>query len=67
MKFIERAYITLNNEYSVDELAPHFTDKNILIIDDLMSSGKSVSLTVQAILSTFHIKSATILTLLSKA
>ena len=47
------------------EIADNINDKNILIIDDTVSSGTSISQSANAIIQTFQPKSITFLTLLS--
>jgi len=72
-KFIQdvnlRKYIT-KTMYSDDEktieYAPHINDKNILILDDTISSGASISGACREIKETFVPKTITVITLFSK-
>ena len=60
LKYIR--YITNNG----DDLSEQINDKHILILDDIMSSGSTVSQCVKNINETFNPKSITVITLLSK-
>jgi phosphoribosylpyrophosphate synthetase len=72
-KFIKdvnlRKYIT-KTMYSDDEktieYAPHINNKNILILDDTISSGASISEACRIITNTFVPNSVTVITLFSK-
>lgn len=57
-------YITYDEENS--EIREKIDGKNILILDDIISSGESVSQAVEALKSGFEPKSITVITLLSK-
>jgi len=64
-----RAYITqtmIKNNYSVIKNAQYINDKNVLILDDTISSGTSVSEMVNDIRKTFVPKSLTVITLFSR-
>ena len=72
-KFIKdvnlRKYITKtiysDNETSI-EYAPYINDKRILILDDTIASGKTISGVCEEIFEMFTPKSATVITLFSK-
>ena len=65
-----RKYITKTMEgKSVDEqikYAPFINGKNVLILDDTISTGSSISETTEEILNSFMPKSITVITLFSK-
>ena len=61
LKYIK--YIETNGD---DDIRKYIDDKNILLLDDTISSGETVSQCINGILSNFMPKSITIITLLSK-
>ena len=61
LKYIK--YIETNGD---DDIRKYIDDKNILLLDDTISSGETVSQCINGILSNFIPKSITIITLLSK-
>jgi hypothetical protein len=61
LKYIK--YISLNND---ENLRQYIDNKNILLLDDTISSGETISQCINGILSNFMPKSITIITLLSK-
>lgn len=61
LKYIK--YISLNND---ENLRQYIDNKNILLLDDTISSGETISQYIDGILSNFMPKSITIITLLSK-
>ena len=61
LKYIK--YIETNGD---DNIRKYIDDKNILLLDDTISSGETVSQCINGILSNFMPKSITIITLLSK-
>lgn len=61
LKYIK--YIETNGD---DNIRKYIDDKNILLLDDTISSGETVSQCINGILSNFIPKSITIITLLSK-
>ena len=61
LKYIK--YIETNGD---DNIRKYIDDKNILLLDDAISSGETVSQCINGILSNFIPKSITIITLLSK-
>lgn len=62
-----RSYITktMNKNYSVIKYAEEINDKHILILDDTISSGNTISEMSEDIITTYIPKSITILTLFS--
>ena len=48
------------------QCAEYFNDKNVLILDDIIASGTTLSFCTQNVLDTYSPKSVTIVTLLSK-
>ena len=71
-KYIEpklRKYITKTMEGFVDDTilyAPYINGKDILVLDDTISSGPSISGACKIIMETFQPKSITVITLFSK-
>ena len=71
-KYLEpklRKYITKtmnDDDEKIIEYAPIINDKNILILDDTISSGTSISEACKNILNVFSPKSITVITLFSK-
>ena len=61
LKYIK--YIETNGD---DDIRKYIDDKDILLLDDTISSGETVSQCINGILSNFMPKSITIITLLSK-
>lgn len=61
LKYIK--YIETNGD---DDIRKYIDDKDILLLDDTISSGETVSQCINGILSNFIPKSITIITLLSK-
>lgn len=61
LKYIK--YISSNND---ENLRQYIDDKDILLLDDTISSGETISQCINGILSNFIPKSITIITLLSK-
>ena len=61
LKYIK--YIETNND---NDIRKYIDDKDILLLDDTISSGETVSQCINGILSNFIPKSITIITLLSK-
>ena len=61
LKYIK--YIEANDD---NDIRKYIDDKNILLLDDTISSGETVSQCINGILSNFMSKSITIITLLSK-
>lgn len=61
LKYIK--YIETNDD---DDIRKYIDDKDILLLDDTISSGETVSQCINGILSNFIPKSITIITLLSK-
>ena len=61
LKYIK--YIEANDD---NDIRKYIDDKNILLLDDTISSGETVSQCINGILSNFIPKSITIITLLSK-
>ena len=61
LKYIK--YIETNGD---DNIRKYIDDKDILLLDDTISSGETVSQCINGILSNFIPKSITIITLLSK-
>ena len=61
LKYIK--YIETNGD---DDIRKYIDDKDILLLDDTISSGETVSQCINGILSNFTPKSITIITLLSK-
>ena len=61
LKYIK--YIETNGD---DNIRKYIDDKDILLLDDTISSGETVSQCINGILSNFMSKSITIITLLSK-
>ena len=61
LKYIK--YIETNGD---DDIRKYIADKDILLLDDTISSGETVSQCINGILSNFIPKSITIITLLSK-
>lgn len=57
--------IIINNNFVTPEIAEHINDKNILIIDDTVTTGSTLSTSADAIWSTFNPKSITFLTIFS--
>lgn len=64
IKFID-CIITYDTK-KISEISPFIDDKNVLILDDTLTSGETVSRCVQNIHDTFTPKSITVITLLSK-
>lgn len=64
IKFID-CIITYDTKM-ISEISPLIDDKNVLILDDTLTSGETVSRCVQNITETFSPKSLTVITLLSK-
>ena len=58
-------YIETNGDDD-DDIRKYIDDKDILLLDDTISSGETVSQCINGILSNFIPKSITIITLLSK-
>jgi hypoxanthine-guanine phosphoribosyltransferase len=48
------------------EYAPFINDKNILVLDDTIASGKTISEACKIIIESFTPKSITVITLFSK-
>ena len=48
------------------QCAEYFNDKDVLILDDIIASGTTLSFCAQNVLDTYSPKSVTIVTLLSK-
>ena len=72
-KFIKdvnlRKYITMtiySDDEKTIEYAPHINGKNILILDDTIGTGKTISEACKEILETFTPNSITVITLFSK-
>jgi len=72
-KFIKdvnlRKYITMtiySDDEKTIEYAPHINNKNILILDDTISSGQTISESCREISEMFTPKSITVITLFSK-
>lgn len=61
-----KSIISYNSQYTIKDLDQYITDKNVLILDDTISSGMTVSSATDAIVSDFRPKSVTIITLLSR-
>lgn len=57
--------IIVNNNFITPEIAEHINDKNILIIDDTVTTGSTLSTSADAIWSTFKPKTITFLTIFS--
>lgn len=57
--------IIINNNFVTPEIAEHINDKNILIIDDTVTTGATLSTSADAICRTFKPKSITFLTIFS--
>lgn len=69
-KFIDKKYlkyIKYLGNHNPEEFRNKIDGKDILILDDIMSSGTTVSQCVENIQNTFNAKSITVITLLSKA
>lgn len=58
------SYITQNNEL-IGDVYNDIEDKNVLILDDTISSGETISYCVDALLTTFNPKNIEVVTLLS--
>lgn len=65
----ERKYIKNIFHFPEDriiECAKYFNNKKVLVLDDTMATGKSLSDTCSIIIDTFDVKSITIMTIFSK-
>lgn len=71
-KYIPKKYlkyfkeiVSLSKKYKISDLYNNFYDKNVLVIDDVISSGITVSQEVESIKNNFNPKKVDVLTLLS--
>lgn len=64
LKYIK--YIIINREKRVEDISEHINNKDVLILDDIFSSGETVSQGVKNIEQTFCPNSVTVITLLSR-
>lgn len=64
IKFIDNI-VSINNHYSVEDVYNLLNDKKILVLDDILSTGSTISGCVKEILK-YNPKSVDIVTLLSK-
>ncbi|GHT55954.1 hypothetical protein AGMMS49982_22420 [Bacteroidia bacterium] len=64
VKYIEFVGVTTNYDILRD-MVPRIDGKSVLILDDTMSSGRTISQCADAILETFNPKKVTIITVLS--
>lgn len=64
LRFIKNPISTKTD--NVGECAEYFDDKDVLILDDILASGTTLSFCAQNILDTYTPKSVTAITLLSK-
>lgn len=64
LRFIKNPISTKTS--NVGECAEYFNDKDVLILDDILASGTTLSFCAQNILDTYSPKSVTAITLLSK-
>ena len=67
-KYVKKEYLKYIKyiETNGDDIRKYIDDKDILLLDDTISSGETVSQCINGILSNFIPKSITIITLLSK-
>lgn len=64
LRFVKNPISTKTSNMA--ECAEYFNDKDVLILDDILASGTTLSFCVQNILDTYSPKSVTAITLLSK-
>lgn len=69
-KLMKKEYLKyikyISTEYNDEDIRSKIDDKDILILDDTISSGETISQCINGVLSNFVPKSITIITLLSK-
>lgn len=69
-KMMKKEYLKyikyISTEYNNEDIRSKIDDKDILILDDTISSGETISQCINGVLSNFVPKSITIITLLSK-
>lgn len=69
-KMMKKEYLKyikyISTEYNDEDIRSKIDDKDILILDDTISSGETISQCINGVLSNFIPKSITIITLLSK-